>query len=376
MAPDGRDRRAFLKAAGGAALTTSLFAGKRRGAAGRISLGFIGVGHVGTANIGYAAQLPGFRISAVCDVDQPAMERAQAQVKRLGFNGVKAVRDFREILADKTIDAVCISTPTHWHPYMTVEACKAGKDVYVEAPSFVFIDEGPKMVEAARQYQRVVQAGTVQRSGKFIRKVREIVRSGDLGEIAFCRMFQPGAIAGRGLHPLDIVRFAFDEAMPESIFAQGGKRYVDDSVKMPETSQTMMATYRFPGFVASYENTSATRFEGTTFHGTKATLRVSRAGYSIFPNNKTSAIVEEESNAMSDRNVSHWNNWLECINSRKLPVSDIETCVRSTAACVLANLSMLHRATLDWDDKAFTVKQAGIKPFLKCDYRAPWKLKV
>src|ERR1039458_9082459 len=129
MAQEGTVRRDCLKAAGAAALTSSLFSGNVRGANDKISLGFIGVGRMGSENIGYAAKVPGFQITAVCDVYQPALERAQARANRLGFDGVKAVKDFREILADKSIDAVCISAPDHWHPYMAVEACKAGKDV-------------------------------------------------------------------------------------------------------------------------------------------------------------------------------------------------------------------------------------------------------
>ena len=135
MAQAFTGRRDFLKAAGAAALTSSIFTGNLRGANDKVNIGFIGVGAMGSGNIGYAAKVPGFQIAAVCDVYQPALERAQAQAKRLGFEGVKPVKDFREILADKSIDAVCISTPDHWHAYMTVEACKAGKDVYVEKPA-------------------------------------------------------------------------------------------------------------------------------------------------------------------------------------------------------------------------------------------------
>ena len=89
---------------------------------------------------------------------------------------MRAIRDFREILADKSIDIVCIATPDHWHPYMMVEACKAGKDVYVEKPICVTVEEGKKMVEAARKYKRVVQAGTQQRSGEHFQKAVELVQ--------------------------------------------------------------------------------------------------------------------------------------------------------------------------------------------------------
>ncbi len=436
MAETNTGRRQFLKTAGGAALTSALFTGKIRGANDKVNVAFIGTGRMGSGNIGYAAKVPGFQIVAVCDVYQPALERAQAEARRLGFEGVKAVKDFREILADKSIDAVSIATPDHWHAYLTVEACKAGKDVWVEKPACVYVEEGPKMVEAARKYKRVVQAGTMQRSGGFFQKAREIVKSGDLGDITFCRTFQAGstlkdgfgnppdseppagldwdlwlgpapkrpfnanrwgvgedrwstfryfwdyaggAMTDWGVHLLDIVQFAFDEVMPVSVAAQGGKFYVTDNTETPDT---MLVTYRYPAFVGSYESRTANPFPmygntyGTSFHGTKATLMVNRGGYWIFPNEKGKEPVAETSKELSEMNVHHWNNFLECLRSRQKPISDIETCVRTTTSCLLANIALRHGMTLDWDDKAFTVKQHDAKQYLKAKYRSPWKLEV
>ncbi len=430
------DRRQFLKTAGAAALTTSLFTGNIRGANDKVNVAFIGVGRMGSGNIGYAAKVPGFQIVSVCDVYQPALEKAQAQARRLGFEGCKAVKDFREILADKSIDAISIAAPDHWHAYLTVEACKVNKDVWVEKPACVYVEEGVKMVEAARKYKRVVQAGTMQRSGKFFQKAREIVKSGDLGDLSFCRTFQAGttkkegfgnppdadppagldwdlwlgpaakrpfnanrwgvapdrwstfryfwdyaggAMTDWGVHLLDIVQFALDETMPVSVSAQGGKFYVNDNTETPDT---MLVTYRYPGFVGSYESRTANPFPlyndtyGTSFHGTKATLMVNRGGYTLFPNAKGAEPVVEKSKEMADMNVPHWKNFLECLRTREKPISDIETCVRSTTTCVLANLALRHGMTLDWDDKAFTVKQHDVKPFLKAKYRSPWKLEV
>ncbi|HEY9249166.1 MAG TPA: Gfo/Idh/MocA family oxidoreductase, partial [Rariglobus sp.] len=397
---------------------------------------FIGTGRMGSANIGYAGKTAGVEITAVCDVYQPALERAHSQAKKLGFESCRAVRDFREILADKSIDAVCIATPDHWHAYLTVEACKAGKDVWVEKPACNYVDEGPKMIQAARKYQRVVQGGTMQRSGGFFQKAREIIKSGDLGEITFCRTFQAstaqkpgyghppdsqppsgldwdfwlgpaekrpfnsnrwgvgenrwstfryfwdyagGAMTDWGVHLLDIMQFAFDEVMPVSIAAQGGKFYVDDNTETPDT---MLVTYRYPGFIGSYESRTANPFPmyentyGTSFHGTKATLMVNRTGYWIFPNEKGKQPVEEKRRELADMNVPHWKNFVECIRSRQKPMSDIETCVRSTVTCLLANVALRSGMTLDWDDKAFTVKQSEAREYLKAKARAPWKIEV
>ncbi len=141
---------------------------------------------MGSENLRAAMAHPGVAVAAVCDVYQPNLERAAALARRDGQRP-KEVRDFREILADKSIDAVCISAPDHWHPYMTVEACKAGKDVYVEKPACVAVEEGAVMVAAARKYKRVVQAGTWQRSGQHFQKACQMVRDGTLGKVAFVR---------------------------------------------------------------------------------------------------------------------------------------------------------------------------------------------
>src|SRR5271157_2811402 len=178
-------RRDVLTAAG-TVFTTSLFTGRVKGANDRIAVGFIGVGAMGSENLSYAMKVPEAQPVAVCDVYRPHLDRAVEAAQKGGFQ-VKAVKDFREAIADRSIDAVCVSTPDHWHAYMTVEACKAGKDVYVEKPAFVHLDEGPKMVEAARKYNRVVQGGTMQRSMPTFVKALQLVKSGVLGEITFCK---------------------------------------------------------------------------------------------------------------------------------------------------------------------------------------------
>ena len=153
------------------------------------------MGRMGQANLGIAMKQENLAVSAVCDIYKPNLEKAEAMAKA-NFPGVKALRDFREILADKSVDIVCIATPDHWHPYMMVEACKAGKDVYVEKPICVTVEEGKKMVEAARKYKRVVQAGTQQRSGEHFQKAVELVKSGEIGDVTFCRTWNYGEYAG------------------------------------------------------------------------------------------------------------------------------------------------------------------------------------
>ena len=430
-------RRELLGAAG-AAFTTSLFTGRVRGANDRIAVGFIGLGAMGSGNLGYAMKVAEAQPVAVCDVYQPHLERAEAAAKKGGF-AVKAVKDFREILADQTIDAVCISTPDHWHAYMEVEACKAGKDVYVEKPSCTYVDEGQKMVQAARKYKRVVQAGTMQRSGGYFQKAAEIVKSGALGEVTFCHAFQSGstskegygnppdsepplgldwdmwlgpapkvpfnanrwgvktasfptfryfwdyaggAMTDWGVHLIDPIHQCFGDPMPLSISAMGGKLYVTDNRDTPDSMEAM---FQYPKFLMTYESRTANPLPmfanmgaGTAIHGTEGSILVSRSTCTVIPAGKSKLPAEtfEKNNEMSQMNVPHWKNWMDCIKSRAKPTSDIETCVRSSTACLLANLSMRHGVRLDWDEKAWTVKQAAVKPFLQAHYRAPWKLEV
>lgn len=429
-------RRTILKGAG-AALTTSLFTGKVRGANDKISIGFIGIGAMGSSNLRYAMSLPEVAVSAVCDVYQPTLEKAVASAEK-GGHKAKPVKDFREILADKSIDAVCISTPDHWHAYMAIEACKAGKDVWVEKPASVYVEEGQKMVQAARKYKKVMQAGTMQRSGGYFKKAAEIVKAGTLGEITFCHTWQSGmtpkkgfgrpadgpvpqgldwdmwlgpaprvpfnlnrwgvgvttfptfryfwdyaggAMTDWGVHLIDPIHQCFGEIMPQSVSAMGNRFYVDDNLQTPDT---MLATFRYPNFLLTYESRTANPMQmfgqgaATSIHGSEATLVVNRQGCWLIPNNKSNVVAAtyEKDKEMGDMNVPHWKNFIQCLKTREKPQSDIETCVRSSTACILANLSMRHKTWLDWDETNWTVKQAEIKPYLKAKYRSPWKLEV
>ena len=138
-------------------------------------------------------------------------------------------------------------------------------------------------------------------------------------------------------------------------------------------------------FLATYESRTCNPLPlfgrgqgaGTTIHGTEATIFVNRSGCWLIPNNsKTAETAWEKNYEMSQMNVPHWENWAACIKSREKPMSEIETCVRSSAVCQLANLSMRYKTRLDWDEKNWTVEQAAVKPFLKAKYRSPWKLEV
>jgi predicted dehydrogenase len=427
------DRRAFLRS-GAAATAATAFATPAFSANDRISAAFVGVGTMGSENLKAAMGQPGVVVSAVCDVFQPNLERAAA-IARRGGHQPKEVRDFRQILSDPSIDVVCVSTPDHWHPYITVEACKAGKDVYVEKPACVSIDEGQVMLQAARKHNRVVQAGTWQRSGAHFQKACEIVQSGELGKIAFVRSwiysnqpqkgignppestpppgldwdlwlgpaqarpFNPnrfgvypdsysyfrhfwdyagGQLTDSGIHMLDIVQMAFGDPMPKGVVALGGKYWLQDD---SETPDTMLATYEYPGFISSWEHRSnntelsTSRLMGINFHGSRGTLYVDRAVIRITPE-KNSGLEPFEMKRVTDPHPLHWTNFVDCVRTRKRPNSDIETCVKSSVTSILGNLSLRAAMRLDWDQSQQTVLQEAARPLLHREYRSPWKLEA
>ncbi|HYI93341.1 MAG TPA: Gfo/Idh/MocA family oxidoreductase [Bryobacteraceae bacterium] len=429
------DRRDFLKTAGAAALTTNIFTGNLKGANDKVNAAFIGMGRMGQGNLQVAMKQENLAVSAVCDIYPPNLEKATSMANA-NFPGVKSLRDFREVLADKSVDIVCIATPDHWHPYMMVEACKAGKDVYVEKPICVTVEEGRKMVEAARKYKRVVQAGTQQRSGDHFKKAAELIKAGEIGNVTFCRTwnygntpvegignppdgeppagldwdmwlgpapkrpfnanrfgvdpkqfshfrwfwdYAGGMMTDWGVHLLDIVQMAFNEVMPKSVNTFGEKFRLKDN---RETPDTIVASYEYPGFLATYENrygnnnslTLNNKSYGTTFHGDKGTLFIDRSEYQLFEEAKGAEPVIVKSG--NNQNRAHWENFLACVKTREKPASDIEICQRSTTTCLLANVSLRAKMRVDWDEKNWTVKQSEARKYLSRDERKPWKLVV
>ena len=185
-------RRTFLSstAAGVAAATAlrpSAASARIQGANDRVRVAVIGTGRQGVSDMRNHMALADVEIAAVCDVYGANLAKAAALAPKAA-----QVKDFRAVLDDKDIDAVIIGTPDHWHALMTVMACQAGKDVYVEKPTSVAIVEGRKMVEAARKYNRIVQVGTQQRSAKHFQQAAKLVQDGGIGKVAAVRCWNVG----------------------------------------------------------------------------------------------------------------------------------------------------------------------------------------
>jgi predicted dehydrogenase len=184
-----------VHALGGAAEATQAYSANDR-----IQVGIIGVGaRVQSGVLEATVAVPGVEVIGICDAYKGRITRAQ---ERLGTKA-KDYGDWRALLADKSIDAVIIATPDHWHKQQTIEALAAGKDVYLEKPMTFSIDEGPEMYAAADKAGRILQIGSQGMSSKLQQTAREIVQSGKLGEINLIRAsYDRNSDSGAWLYPI------------------------------------------------------------------------------------------------------------------------------------------------------------------------------
>lgn len=296
-------RRDFLKCATLSAAAYSVPAriwAAAEGANSDIRIGVVGFGGRGKSHINAFSAMAGVRVVALCDVDSKILERG---VKGLADKGqkVQGFADVRKMLESKEIDAVATATPNHWHSLLTIWACQAGKDVYVEKPISHNVYEGRKCVEAARKYDRIVQTGTQSRSNEALRQGLDWVREGHLGKIliarGLCYKRRPsigraeaptpvppeidyelwsgpaeklpisrkrlhydwhwvwntgnGDLGNQGIHQMDIARWALGKMeLSPLVFSVGGRLgYVDDG----ETANTQMVVHNYGGTLLIFE---------------------------------------------------------------------------------------------------------------------------
>ena len=195
-------RRHFLKsslAAAGAAWVApqivraeTLGNATKAGANSRIGLGFIGMGLISDGHVRSFPGLKDVQPIAVCDVKEWQLKKPVAILKEKGFEDILATTRFEEVLGHPGIDAVCIATPDHWHAALAMAAMKAGKDVYVEKPMTLTIEEGKALAAAEKKYGRILQVGSQQRSTIYFRVAANLVRNGLIGDIKeiYCQIGQ------------------------------------------------------------------------------------------------------------------------------------------------------------------------------------------
>lgn len=411
------NRRSFLKRStltvGGAsvfAISGTSASGQIVGANDRIRIGFLGVANRGTQILESFQTYPDVEIAALCDVDKKILETAKA---KFATNSTFLAEDFRKIYDRKDIDAIAIATPDHWHAIQTVEACKAGKDIYVEKPLSMTLVEGRKMVEAARKYQRIVQVGIHRRSGGIYRDLAAKNIDEFIGKVTVARcchmsnMYPNGIgkqkpekppeelnwdlwlgpreqtyqsniapykfrwwgdyssqIANNGVHFIDIFRHFLKETGPTDVCAMGGNFAVMDDRTIPDTMHVtwQFASGRLLEFSHYEANANPIMAEPAyvEFRGTQGTLSVNDGRYLVKPERpgqfqakgeRMKEILESAGAEQQNLSITalHARNFLDCIKSRELPHTDVEEGHRSTTMSLIANISLALQQRLKWD---------------------------
>jgi len=346
-------RREFIKKT---ALTTSALAlgtsipAKVIGANDKIRMGFIGVGNRGSQLLDEFMTNADVQVAALCDVYEPYLQRDHSKVSKRfidevgarvpamkeGFTtDVKRYKDFRKLLEQKDIDAVCIATPDHWHAVQTIMAMDAGKDVYVEKPLTITIHEGRKMVEAQKRTGQIVQVGLNRRGSKVYQKLAKMVQDQKIGKVLIARayrisnMYSDGIgirkpeqppkdfnwemwlgprefrpyqyniapykfrwwksystqMGNWGVHYMDVIRWLLNEKAPVAISAHGTNSIKDDRT-IPDT---MEVTFEMAsGTIISFSIYEGCGGQGlpwgeVEFRGTKGTLYTKDSSYKIEP---------------------------------------------------------------------------------------------
>ncbi|HEV7278643.1 MAG TPA: Gfo/Idh/MocA family oxidoreductase [Pirellulaceae bacterium] len=417
MARHDFTRRSFLSttAATGAALFAAPYfvPSTAFGANDRIRTGHIGVGGQGKGNLNAFKS----HAVAVCDVDSTRAAAAAKIVEEAG-NDCEVFGDYRQMLDRKDIDAVVITTPDHWHALQTIHACQAGKHVYVEKPLTLFIDEGRKMVEAARKYNVVVQTGSQQRSDDKFRQACELVRSGALGKIKQVRVGLPksnhpgkpvpdsappaeldyaawlgpaperpynknrvhynfrffwdysgGQMTNFGAHHIDIAQWALgrDESGPIETKVVYAKFHPE---MWHEVSESFRLVHTYDDGIELVVGQGEKDCPGgATFVGEKGEMFVTRGKITANP----PEILEAERSVKLYESRGHHKNFLDCIASGEKPICDVEIGHRSATVCHLGNIAIRMGQTIQWDPK--TEKLVGdAASWQTRPYRSPWEL--
>ena len=250
----------------------------------KVAVGVIGVGGRGRGLLRGFTSLPDVELRAICDADEASIERARGALNERGVAQPPAHADMRRLFDEKSLDAVVIATPDHWHAPAAILACDAGKDVYVEKPCSHNIREGRLLVEAARRNKRVVQHGTQSRSRPDIIEAIERLRSGEIGRVLMAKAwdiqlrddigrkenspvpegvdwdlylgptrwipfnenrfhykwhwhwhFGTGDAGNDGIHQMDVARWALGEEAPQTVSGMGRKVFFDDDQQTPDT---------------------------------------------------------------------------------------------------------------------------------------------
>jgi len=372
-----------------------------------IRIGCIGTGGRCRVLMKTLQQIPNVRMTAICDVWDAALNQA----KPLADASALATKDYRALLDRKDVDAVLIGSPDHWHVPMTVAACSAGKDVYVEKPLTHSLAEGPAVIDAQNKHQRIVQVGMQQRSMTHLIKARELVKAGTLGHVLKAHLtwnrnagkiartplgvdpktvdwkaflgsakdqpfdeyrlcnwrwfwdFGGGILTDLMVHWLDVVHWMCEVDHPAEAATVGDHFVAKDVWEAPDTIQTLLH-YPDRQLQVYFEGTFANARNGAMVElmGTEATLYFDRGRFELYPEKGRKVQPQEMILGDGPRGADFYNkpeaellhltNWIESVRSRKRPCAPAEAGVSAAAGAHLGNLAFRTGQVAHWKDAA------------------------
>ncbi|MBP8959772.1 MAG: Gfo/Idh/MocA family oxidoreductase [Bacteroidales bacterium] len=413
----------------------------------KINIGWIGCGRQGRGDIMGTMRFDSAMVVAVSDVDSKRMELGKKMVedfynKKTGSTSavtVKSYSDYKEMLIDKSIDAVMITTPDHWHAQPAMEAALAGKDIYLEKPTSLTIKEGRQLSDLVRKRNIILQVGTQQRSSSQFRIAAELVRSGRIGKLHTVKIGLPGDPPGpeapempippnlnydMWLGSTPVVYYTEMRVHPQNSFDRPGwlrceqfgagmitgwgQHHFDSAAWGMDTELTgpisVEAVAEFPKFglwdvhgdfmaKAEYKNgvtmyTSGGYPNGVRYEGTDGWIFVTRGTYRA---TESDPIPQGQANpplSASDLKImaplgpndvhlyestSQQGNWLDCIKSRKEPISPVEIGHRACTVCLITHIAMKLGRRLRWDpDKEIFINDDEANKMLSRPQRKPY----
>jgi len=413
------NRREFIKGSIGAAAALTILSKRKSCAANeKVIIGSMGLGGRGTGLLQKFAARDDCEIAYLCDADARRVERAAKVLVGSQSKKPKLVQDFRRILDDSGVDVLINATPDHWHGLGTIMACQAKKDVYVEKPMSHNLWEGRKMIEAAREYKRVVQVGMQSRSAPYMKHAAEYIQSGNIGDVHLVRVFNMmkhspmktgpdrpvpegfdydmwcgpapklpynpnrrwlnfreyscGAIPGDAIHQLDLARFLIgDKPYPDTVSHAGGIVAFKDGRNTPDTQ---LATYEYGKFTLLFQGAlwtpymkkipqsvrNSDEFPNWPFSSTRIEI-LGTNGFIYLGRHGGGWQVHDSNNKLvhsefgRQGDAEHIENFIDCIRSRKKPNANAEQGHYSVLLSHLANISYrVGNRKLNFDAKTET----------------------
>lgn len=414
------NRRYFLGTAlAGAAMSRKLVSANEK-----VIIAVIGVRGQGAGLTSRFADLPDVDVAYLCDVDERVFGRAAKAVEQKKQKAPKLVADLRKVLDDKSVDAVVIATPDHWHGPATIMACDAGKDVYVEKPASHNLREGRLMVEAARRNKRIVQLGTQSRSRPSTQRGVDYVRSGKIGKVLAAKAwdvqmrdnighaadgavpkgvdydtwtgpapmlafnenrfhykwhwhwhFGTGDIGNDGVHQLDIARWAMGVNAPVQVSGMGRKVYFDDDQQTPDTANI---NFDYGDKLITFEMRIWNPYgleevdNGVAVYGDEGMVHIGRWnrrwGFKVFDRSHKMVLHDD-----ANENDTHARNFIDSVKSRQAPNAEIEIGHTSSLHCHLANIVARTGRNIKFDPKTEKIADdAEAAKLLSREYRNHW----